>query len=73
MRGRSVTPPPASVPIMALFFGLRVANFPDGSLRVTPSSPCEKTVALLPADLTIVPPSPKCFSTLHTIVPSGIF
>ena len=58
---------------MALFFGLRVVNFPEGSFTVTPSSPWEKIVASVPADLTIAPPSPKCLSMLHTVVPSGIF
>ncbi len=52
------TPPPAKVPIIALFFLLRVANLPDGSFTVTPSSPCEKMVAFVPADFTIAPPSP---------------
>ena len=73
MSGRSVTPPPASVPIIARFFGLSVANRPDGSFIVTPSSLCEKTVAEPPADFAIVPPSPNCRSTLHTVVPSGMF
>ncbi len=73
MYGLSVTPPPARVPIIALFFGFKVRNFPDGSFTTTPSSPCEKTVASVPADFTMAPPSPKCLSILHTIVPSGMF
>ncbi|GBF24488.1 hypothetical protein MnTg01_00827 [archaeon MnTg01] len=73
INGLSSTPPPAKVPIIARFFGLSVENFPERSFSVTPSGPCENTVALVPADLMRVPPSPKCLSTLHTSVPSGMF
>ena len=58
MNGLSPTPPPASVPIMARFFGFSVVNLPEGSLSVTPLSPWENMVALPPADFTMVPPSP---------------
>jgi len=35
---------------------------------------CEGTQApFVPADFIKEPPSPNCFSTLHTVVPSGIF
>ena len=56
-----------------IHFGLRVVNFPEGSFSVTPLSSCENTVAFVPADFIKDPPSPNCFSTLHTVVPSGIF
>src|SRR5919197_3617124 len=70
--GFSFLPAPATIPIIALHFGLIVRNLPDGNFIVTPSALCAKIIAEEPADLINLPPSPKFFSILQIGVPSGI-
>src|SRR5690606_22058454 len=70
--GFSFLPAPATAPIIALHFWLRVRNLPDGNLTVTPSVPWANTTADEPADLISLPPSPAFLSMLQTTVPSGI-
>lgn len=72
--GLSVLPPPAIRPIMALDRPEIVFLCPEGSLILVfmPSSECPIIVAEQPPALAKAPLSPGSYSTLHTVVPSGI-